>query len=227
MRVGAFVGSAVEQLGDRRWRPLMLALFILLAGTQVALALAKPEPGQPPGAAFAVAGLVRGIGLVWLSVALLRVATDSARGRWAPDGGFWLYFLLSLLALGASALAAMAGAGLPELTRIFVVQLIAILLVSPLTVWMVAAAVERPLAASPAPWFGRLGEWLPSYLILALIVVVPLASLHARFSILLLDLAGDGARFWGLALLDGVLSTLIVLVTLALRLAAYRSVARD
>ena len=225
MRVGSFARHAVEQLGAREWRPLALLLFVLLTATQAALVLTRPADGATPGFAFAIAGLIRGVGLVWLSVALLRSATDSPRSRWAPDAGFWFYFLLSLLALAASAVAASIAVGLPELSRVFLVQLVAILLVSPLTVWMVAAAVERPLAL--APRFRGIGEWLPSFLILALVVLVPLASLHARFSFVLLDMGGEGLNFWGLALFDGLLSTLVVLVTLALRLAAYRSVARD
>jgi len=224
MGVGEFARDAARQLAAPEWRRPALLLFLLLAVTQVILALSKPDPGQPPGAAFAVAGLVRGLGLIWVSVAMFRAALESPRRRWLPDGGFWLYFLLSLLALAASAAAALLATGLPGDSRIVVVQLVAVLLIAPLTVWMVAAAVERPLAL--APRFSGISSWLPPLLLLAILVVVPLASLHAHFSLRLIEAAGQGLVFWGMALVDGVLSTFVALLTLALRVAVYRSVAR-
>lgn len=225
MRVGAFARAVAVQIAAPDWRGLAILLFIVLAATNAVLALHKPGPGEAPGIVFAITGLVRALGLIWISVAMLRAATGSERGRWMPDAGFWLYFLLSLVAFGASAVAALLAQGLPEIGRVFLMQLIAAVLVSPFAPWTVAAAVERPLALSPRPWFRDIGDWLPPYLLLALVVAVPLAALHAALTMRLLTVVG-GASFWPIAIADGLLSTLVALVLLALRLTAYRSVAQ-
>jgi hypothetical protein len=103
-------------------------------------------------------------------------------------------------------------------------ELAGIVLVAPIAVWSVAAATERPLASSPAPRLRRLRAWLPAYLLWSILLVVPLACLHAYLSLRLIETVGR-AVFWPLAAVDAVASTLLVLLGLALRVAAYRRVA--
>ena len=222
---GAFLGSALAQLRDRRWLGMALLFLVFMGGTNVVLALTKPAEGTPPGLVFVLAGLVRVLALVWISIAALRLATGSPRRTWMPDGGFFLYLGISLLAFAAVALGGLVARDLPDLQRIVATQVIGLLLVAPLAVWTVAAAVERPLAISPAPRLRRLGLWLPPFLLWAVLLVLPLAVVHAGLSLHLLKWAGrDG--FWPLAAADAAVSTLVVMITLALRVAAYRSVAR-
>jgi hypothetical protein len=222
---GGFLRAALAQMTDRRWLPPALLFLVFLGGTNAVLALANPAEGERPGRLFAVAGIIRVAALIWISVAALRIATTSPRRPWMPDGALGLYLLLSLLSLGAAALGAWLGAGLPELQRILVTQIIGILLVAPLSVWDAAAAVERPLALNPVPRLRHLGIWLPPLLLWAALLVIPLAGLHAFSSMRLLELAREPA-FWPLAAADALLSTILVLLTLALRVVAYRSVAR-
>jgi hypothetical protein len=165
------------------------------------------------------------IALVAISVAALRIALKSPRRRWSADGGFWLYFALSLVSLAAAALGAVLAAGLPPIQRLIVAEAVAVLLVAPLAVWTVAAAVERPLALAPARRLRGLAAWLPPLMFWLALIVVPLAVVHGWLSMRLIDTAG-GNGFWPLAILDGVVSTLLVLLALALRVTAYRSVAR-
>jgi hypothetical protein len=220
---GAFLRASVRQVADRRWLGIALLFLIFLGGTNVVLALTKPAEGTSPGLTFALAGLVRLVAMVWISVAALRGATESPRRPWMPDGAFFLYFGISLIAFAAVALAAALARDLPELQRIIATQVIGLLLIAPLTVWAVAAAVERPLAL--APRFRGLGTWLPPFLLWAVLLVLPLAILHAGTSLHLLKWAGRDS-FWPLAAADAVISTLLVMLTLALRVTAYRSVAR-
>ena len=222
---GGFLRETLGQLGDRRWIGIALLFLVFMGGTNVVLALTKPAEGTPPGLAFVLAGLVRVVALVWISVAALRLAAGSPRRTWMPDGGFFLYLGISLLAFAAVALGGLVARDLPDLQRIVATQVIGLLLIAPIAVWMVAAAVERPLAISPAPRFRRLGLWLPPFLLWAVLLVLPLAVVHAGLSLHLLKWAGrDG--FWPLAAADAAVSTLLVMVTLALRVVAYRSVAR-
>jgi GNAT superfamily N-acetyltransferase len=220
---GGFLRASIAQLADRRWLGIALLFLVFLGGTNAVLALTKPADGSSPGIAFALAGLVRVVALIAISVAALRIATDSDRRPWRPDGAFFLYFGISLLAFAAVAVGGLVARELPELQRIIATQVVGLLLIAPLTVWAVAAAVERPLAL--APRFRGLGIWLPPFLLWAMLLVLPLAIVHAGTSLHLLKWAErDG--FWPLAAADAVISTLLVMLTLALRVTAYRSVAR-
>jgi hypothetical protein len=222
---GGFLLATVEQAADRRWLGIALLFLVFLGGTNAVLAMTKPAEGDAPGLAFALAGLVRVIALVAISVAALRIALKSPRRRWSPDGGFWLYLGLSLVSIGAAALGAALALGLPPIQRMLASQAVAILLVEPLAVWMVAAAVERPLALAPARRLRGLAVWLPPLMLWSTLVVVPLAVLHSWLSMRLMDTAG-GAGFWPLVAVDGAVSTLLMMLSLGLRVTAYRSVAR-
>lgn len=219
--IGGFARSAARQLGAREWRSLTLQLFVLLGATNALLATHASSIGGKPDPIFASASTIQAIGLLSFSVALLRVATGSPRKRWAVDAGFWLYFALSLVQLAVTAGAGWL-VGKADFTALLLVQAASILLTAPLAVWMVAAAVEKPGAS--APRFAGIGRWLPPLLVLALMPIV-LAASHTAMNAILMQLAGTPA-FWPWALVDAVTSSLLVVTTLALQLAAYRSVAQ-
>jgi hypothetical protein len=222
MSIGEFARQSMSELRRPHWLIFALIFFLFLGGTNAQLALHKPLAGEVPDPAFVAAAAIRIFALVVLSVAALRVSTGSPRRPWQPDGGFWLYFALTVVALIVPAAGAFLARHLPELGRILVSEVLGIVLVLPLTVWTVAAAVERPLAL--APRFESMSRWLPPLLVLALLVVLPLAVLHAWNSMKMLLIAGQDG-FWPLALLDAVVSTALVLAALAFKLTVYRSVA--
>jgi hypothetical protein len=214
-----FLGASFAQMRDKRWLPIALLFLVFLGGTNAVLALLKPAPGAAPGALFAVTALVRLIAAVSIGVAALRIAAGSARRPWMPDGGFWLYFLLGLPGLALAAAIAWLGRDLPVLERILAMEFGAIALLTPFAVWFVAIALERPLALVPR--FRRIGAWLPALLFWSLLLVAPLASLHAWLSQQMLDSVGTGA-FWPTAIADAVATTFFVLLGLSLRVTAYR-----
>ncbi len=222
MGMSEFARAAVRQAGAREWRGLALALFLLLTITNIVLVLYAPARGETPGTIFSLAGAARGIGLLSISVAMLRVAAASPRGRWSFDAGFFLYFALSLLAL-ALTFAIRLAAGTPgDGALSFVGPVAELLLLAPLAPWMVAAAVDKPLARDPRPWLRDFGAWLPPLLLLSVPVAL-LGAAHAMSSLHLLAIGGDDGAFWPLAVADGLVSTTIVLATLALRLTAWRT----
>ncbi|HEX2762614.1 MAG TPA: hypothetical protein VHM92_02045 [Allosphingosinicella sp.] len=212
-------------MADPRWRPIAALLFLFLGGTNAVLALLRPEAGEKPGLHFAVAGLIRVLALIAISVAALRIATASPRRTWMPDAGFWAYLLMGLAGLAAAFVGALLGAPYGNAVRIPVTEVVGAAVGALLAVWGVALAVERPLALSPAPRFRNLAAWLPHLLLWSLLLVVPIACLHAWLSLRLVQLSGSGS-FWPLALADALASSLLVLLMLALQLAAYRRVAR-
>ncbi len=221
MRIKDFAAGAAAQMVAPEWRGLALQLFLLLAVTNALLAMHAPVGDAKPDPAFAAAGAVRVIGLFSMSVALLRVATGSPRQRWSVDAGFWLYLALSLVQLGLAALAALVliAANFGSLLFIHGFSMRPMV---PLSVWLVAAAIERPAAWRPR--FEAIGTWLPPLLILFL-PLVAIAAAHGVMSLKLIDIAGTPS-FWVWALIDGVASTFLVLAQLALQITAYRSVAK-
>jgi hypothetical protein len=217
--LAGFLGASIARIGDRRWLPIALLLLLFLGGTNAALALLKPAPGELPGTLFLAMGLIRLFSAVSISVAALRIATGSPRRRWMPDPGFWLYFLLGLPGIALTATIAWLGRGLPVLDRILAMEFAGVAVMAPFAVWLVALAVERPLALLPR--FRRIGAWLPGLMLWSLLLVAPLACVHAWLSQRLLETVGTG-DFWPLAAIDAVTTTAMVLLGLSLRVTAYR-----
>jgi hypothetical protein len=96
-------------------------------------------------------------------------------------------------------------------------------ILSPFVVWFVALAAAKPLAWNPGPWLRGLGRWWPMAIFWTLLLVTPMAVLHAWIDTRLIE--GVGELFWPLALFDGALSTAMALIALAINAAAYRRVA--
>lgn len=223
MQVGSFAKAAATQLLAKEWRGIALSLFLLLTVTDAILLTHPPVPGAKPDAAFAAAGALRALGAVSIAVALLRVAVASPRKKWAFDGAFWLYLAISLAqAAIAYGLTRLAG-GEDSFARLLIIQA-SLLLFAPFSAWLVAAAMEQPLALAPMPWFRKIGVWLPPLLILLLPMMLVLAA-HGLLTLHLKEIVGQPA-FWPLVVADGIVSTVLALALLALRLTAYRAVAK-
>jgi hypothetical protein len=218
-----FARAAWRQLIAPEWRGPALSLFLLQAVTNALLAIHWPKPGEPPSAAYTSAWGVQTVGLLSIIVALLRAGAGSPRKRWSVDAGFWLYFAITAIPLAAAAAAGwLLGGKQVSLGPIAVIQAASLLAATPLSVWLVAAAVETPLAARPR--FEGIGHWLPPVMTLTLPVVV-LASVHVLCGLRLIEIAGT-PEFWIWVPIDAVVASAVVLIGAALQLAAYRSVAR-
>lgn len=219
----AFLREAVASLFTRRMLVPAVALAVLLTVSNIVIIKYKPSAGEA-SAPFAAAALVRVIGLVALTVAILRILNDSPRPVWRPDGGFWLYGLTLLATMFAAALVGFLIAGRDNEAAGFFVALAVAAVTAPLAPWFVAIAVERPLAWRPGPWLRRFGAWLPWLLIWTLLVVTPLGEIHGALDRRLV--AGAGDWFWPIALFDGPFSTAMAMLGLALASLAYRRIAR-
>src|SRR5690348_5450817 len=147
----AFLREAVASLFTRRMLVPAVVLAVLLTVSNIVILLHKPQAGEA-SAPFAAAALVRVVGLVALTVAILRILNDSPRPVWRPDGGFWLYGLTLLATMFAAALAGFLIAGQEKGVAAFFVSLAVAAVTAPLAPWFVAIAVERPLAWRPGPW---------------------------------------------------------------------------
>ncbi|HYD37019.1 MAG TPA: hypothetical protein VEA60_05365 [Allosphingosinicella sp.] len=225
MGIREYFRRSSAELRGRKWLAVAAAFFLFLGGTNAALALSHPPVDDSARALFAGAAILRVVALVWIGVVALRRAAASPRRSWIPDGALWLYFLLTLIGFVGPILAGFLGLGLQPFLREGIMQLAGVLVILPFAPWLVAAAVERPLAWSPAPWLVRFREWLPPLALLSLLTVFPLAWLHAWLSGWLIAMKGH-AGFVELVLADAVVTTAFVIWSLALQLTAYRRVAQ-
>ena len=220
----AFLREAAATLFTRRMLLPAAILAVLLTVSNIVIILNKPAPGAV-SAPFVIAALVRVIGLVAMTVAILRILNRSPRSAWRPDGAFWLYGLTLLLTMVGGALAGVAIAGEDNMIGEFLVGLAVAAITAPLTAWIVAIAVEKPLAWRPGPWLRRFGLWLPWLLLWTLLIVAPLGEIHGALDRWLV--AGAGDWFWPIALFDGPFSAFMALLGLALASLAYRRVDGD
>lgn len=202
--------------------PALLLLVILTFSNIVILGNLPPE-GAALSLPFIAAAFVRVAGLLVLAVGILRILTDSSRRRWLPDGGFWLYVLTFAVSAGLSFIDRWLPGDGTGLLNLVASNLLTTLLLSPFIVWFVALAAARPLAWRPRPWLRGLGCWWPPLMLWTLLLVMPMAVLHAVIDLRLIEGVGD--LFWPLALFDGALSTIMALLALCLNAAAYRRVA--
>jgi len=210
-------------LNRRELVPAAITLLLLLTFSNVVVLQNMPAKGSVPPVPFLIAAFIRIVGLLLIAVAILRVLTGSERRRWLPDGGFWLYVLTFVAGVAATALARLAFGDGIDVLNLLVSNVAVTLILSPFVVWFVALAVAKPLAWRPAPWLRDLGRWWPMAVFWTLLLVTPMAVLHAWIDVRLAK--GVGEHFWPLALFDGALSTAMALIGLGINAAAYRRVA--
>jgi hypothetical protein len=204
--------------------PALLLLVVLTASNIVILRNMPAAEGALPPLPFLVAALVRLVGLFILAVGILRIAAASERPPWRPDGGFWLYPLTFLAGVAINTLVGRLLGDRTDLAVLVASNILVTVLLAPLVVWVVAIVVARPLAWRPRPWLRDFRRWLPQLLFWTLLLVTPMAVLHASIDMWLIK--GAGEWFWPAALFDGALSTLMAVIGLGLNAAAYRRVAR-
>lgn len=219
----SFLAEARAAITPRIAVPALL-LLVLLTASNIALLLTSPAPGERPDAAVLLAALVRLVGLLVFLVPLVRIMSASLRPAWKADGAFFLFSLVVILSLALAAGLAAAFGMASDPLRLALRTLAATLIVTPLAPWIVGIASAVPLGANPARFLRDFGRWLPPLMVWSVLVVTPLAFVHALVGMALLE--GRIGWFWTAALLDGLLSAVIVIVTYALYAAAYRRVAR-
>jgi hypothetical protein len=211
----------LAELREPYWRRIAPLWFALVFVSDLAFATVHP-PGPSGIAGLVALGVIRALLALWIAAALLRRATASSRSPWRLDGSFLLFAALHV------AIAAVTWIWTPvfddssALGAALIVAALPLLLMAPLAPWLVAVAVQRPLAISPWPFLKRADAWFPPLLLITLALLLPLSLLQFWSAA---TLAGLGRGAIGFGLFDSLLSTLAEMAGLALALAAYRSVA--
>ena len=216
-----FLWDALARLWTRRLLLPAIALVLLLTASNIFILKNMPKGGDLP-INFLLGALVRIGGLIVLEIGILRIFTDSPRRPWAIDGAYALFLPVTIAGIAISALAEkLIGAG-DEPAGLLAGNVLVTILLAPFAAWMVAIATARPLAWRPGPYMRTFGRWLPQLIVWSLLLITPLAVLHAILDAWLVKGAGDW--FWPVALLDGPLSALFGLIGFSLNANAYRRV---
>lgn len=222
--MAGFLAEARQAITPRIAVPALLLLVVLTA-SNIVLLLNVPAEGERPNAAAALAALARLAGLLVFLVPLIRILAGSRRPAWKPDGAFFLFIPVVVLSLGLAAGVA-AAFGMPaDPLRLALRTAVTTLVLTPLAPWIVGVAAAVPLGLNPGRFLRDFGRWLVPLMVWGLVLVAPLAFLHAWIDMALLQ--GRIAWFWTATLCDGLLSAVIVVLTYALYAAAYRRVARE
>ena len=216
-----YLAEAARSLVDRRVLVPALVLLAAVTASNIVALRYPPVEGSQALLAFSLTLLVRVIAVFVCSVAILRLAARSARPVWTPDSGLLLYLLvLTLLSLVPTMLKIVLG-DIYALRTILVASAVDVLIVAICAPWIVAVAVEQPLAWHPAEWLRRFDRWLPHRLVWALLLITPLAVAQQLVPV------SDSAWFWALIVAYSVIGFLALMIRLALDVAAYRRVAQD
>lgn len=218
-----FCGEARRTVTPRIALPALL-LLIVLTGSNIILLLNKPPAGEPLGLVASLAGLARVVGLLVFLVPLCRILAGSPRPPWKLDRAFFLFIPVVILSLALAAALAFAFGMSPDPLQLALRTIAATLLLAPLAPWIIGVAAAVPLGLDPRRFLRDFGRWLPQLIFWSLLLAAPLAFAHSMIDMALLE--GRVEYFWTATLADGLLSTILVIVTYTLYAAAYRRVAR-
>jgi hypothetical protein len=220
----AFLKEAVGSLSTPGLWPPILLIAVLQPATNILILSNLPTQANPDHAPYVGAFVASLVGHAALALAMLRILNGSPRPAWRPDSSAWAYglALLGTVAVGLFAdwIIGPPSAILPAIAAGIVFSA----MIVPLSPWLVAIAVERPLAWRPAPWFGRLRAWLPALLLWNFLILVPANALYRIGFGAWLDKGGQDE--WLFYIVDGLVTAARISFALALASVAYRRVAR-
>jgi hypothetical protein len=200
----------------------VLLVFLVSAGSNLALSAARPSAGFP----LALLAILLGENLLvtWIAAATLRRQAGSPRPAWRPDGALLLFAVLQVALAVAAWLLGLMIHTTWALPAVALQTAFGLLLMVPVLPWLVAVAVERPLAASPKRFLRAADLWLLPLLLLAAVILLPLEIVQGLATTALFSLH---AGIVTLGLLAAAVTAANFVASLALALAAYRAVAKS
>jgi len=219
----AFLKEALGSLFTSRLRLPMLLAAVLPPATNLLILSNLPSRDNPDHGPYLATFIAFVIVHTALAIAILRILNGSSRPAWSPDSSAWTYGLVVLSSIAVGLFADWIADSSTILSAL-ANQIVSTAIIVPLAPWLVAIAVDRPLAWRPAPWFQRLGTWLPALLLWNFLILVPADALYRiGFGAWLEQGGKDDWRFF---VFDGAATAPRILLALALASVAYRRVAR-
>jgi hypothetical protein len=221
----AFVKEGLASLANRRLILPALLLATSLAVGKIGLLSYLPTARNPDHLPYLLAFMLMLLASLAVVVAMLRILNASARPPWQPDSSLWLYAMVFVGGAFIGLMADLVVGGRNDHPSGLAAASLSSALWALLAPWFVAIAVEHTLAWQPGPWLRQFRAWLPSLLLWALLILVPLRHLQLMLNWRFLVSGTDW--FWPAVLVESVLGMVATLVGLALASTAYRRVARS
>ncbi|HEX8528086.1 hypothetical protein [Allosphingosinicella sp.] len=222
--LGAYLAEAIARLSAPGLALPAVLMLLVLTFSNIVILQNLPADGEQPGPGAIAGAAARILGLLILSVPLLRILAGSPRSPFRPDGAFFLSALGTILSLAIGTALILVIGDSQEAAGIALRTLATTLLLSPLAPWLVGLAAAVPLGWDPRRFMREVRLWLPHLLFWSMLLVFPAAILHALIDIALVK--GEIDSFWPVALFDGLLSFVMLILSYALHAIAYRRVAR-
>jgi hypothetical protein len=229
--IGGLIGETLRLLRSGRVGAGYWLLLLVIAGSTNFIDF-RAATGTRDPAMLAVGLLLRVVGVIWLSAAILRRLLD-APSPWGVNAALARFFGVQLVFFAVSALLgaplgrALAGSEPAMRTAALVAtSLVAMLLLTPLRPWAAGAAVGDRRMTFAASLRSMRGLVLPLGGAM-LLLVGPFSVLHGLLTALAVQAgnAGDPARRDLLAAVDGTVSAPLLMLVLAFSAVAYRHVA--
>jgi hypothetical protein len=219
----AFLKEAVGSLSVPGVKLPLLLIAIFQPATDILVLSNLPTTQNPDHGPYVAAFVVFVVVHAALALATLRILNGSPRPAWRPDWSAWAYGLAVLFSVAVGLFADWI---VPPFTILGALanEIVSTAIIVPLAPWIVAIAVERPVAWRPAPWLKRVRAWLPALLLWNFLILVPADALYRIGFTAWMEQGGTGN--WLFFILDGLVTAARMFVALALASVAYRRVAR-
>jgi hypothetical protein len=220
----AFLKEALGSLSAPGLRLPMLLCAVVQPACNFVMLSNQPTHRDPDHGPLVAAFAVLVVCYVALAVAMLRILNRSPRPAWHPDRSVAAYGVAALVTIAIGMFADWAVGQPSTLLSGLATAILYAAIVVPFSPWLVAIAVERPLAWRPAPWFRGSRSWLPALLLWSFLILVPANAFYRIGLEMWLDKGGQDD--WLFYVTDGVLTAVRFALGLALVSVAYRRVAR-
>jgi hypothetical protein len=226
---GSVRQSMLTLVGERMNVGWWLFVLAITAGTNALDFMAAAQPDAARSATFAVAALIRILLVFWIGFAILRrlAGPDGLSRAGMPFLRFSLFMIVmvALLAAATGLAVKLTGAGADNpvtgVVAFLLMTLISLALIR-LYAWQAALAIGDRKLGPKGAWkalASRTGELRMAYLLL----IVPVAALHSLLTRIALASGDDTATLLGLALVDGAVSAVQLVLTCSLAVSAWRA----
>jgi len=224
----ASVRQSIWKLATAMPPILWLVAICVTVGTDLLDFLEAPVKGVRPGPGFVVAAIIRVMLVFALSYFVIRRMANVDRPyRLRPGFVRYVLFTLAMAALFGLLLrlVTLLGADRSSMAAEWMLMLVTMtgwsLLTIRLTAWSAGLAVDRPIRELPAYWRALAGNSIPLGVAL-LQIVTPFSAIHSALTLVAVRIPLAGKGLAALALIDGVVSTIQLMFTMALSVVAWR-----
>jgi hypothetical protein len=232
MVTASAVMRAAITILPRLGRDGLVALLVIVIGTNLLDFVTAPASGSTPGAPFALAALIRIGGVFWVGYVIQHKLASGGRA-FAIGPAFWRFAALQIVTLVGMLIVrlvllrivppapTLVGEWMANLTALAIWGIVSIRLLA----WNAALSLEAPFAALRGIWRGQRGH--DGAIAGAFIgLVLPAAAFHLALTLVAVRMPMAPQSRVTIAVIDGLVSALQLTLTCAIGAIALRLASR-